>query len=171
MLCPFGFAGLFIFALAHDAAADGTCGSKAVPMTEPFIGSWASDTGYSLQIRPTSWRHRWSDAVVDAAWADEEHKTFDDMARDEGKSSGEVIACIRLDLAAVSRLIASVRPYDATGATAARIRDALPNPPYQAIMAYYYEDLEYFVIVDAKHALDLWYGEGSIEIYSLTRKE
>jgi hypothetical protein len=55
---------------------------------------------------------------------------------------------------------------------AARLRRALAHPPYRAIMAYYYEAQEYVIILDASHALNVWFGDDSdVDIYDMRRQK
>jgi hypothetical protein len=110
------------------------------------------------------------DPAANSKWAYEEHKTFDDMARDEGKSDGASITCIAVDTATVSKLIESVGPYNFSDERAAQIRSALSHPPYKAIRARYYESQEYFIVLDPNHVLDLWLEEANNQIYNLARQ-
>lgn len=163
-------AAIFALAMAAPAVAGVACGTKGSPMATPFTGMWVSNGGYTLEIRPTSWVHRWHDAAVNSNWTDEGYKTFEEMARAQGTTVGEVVTCISLDAEAVRELAVWTIPGDTSGAAASRIRNTLISPPYRAIQATYYETIEYFVVLDANHALDLWYEADTVDFYDLVLK-
>lgn len=165
-----------LLAVATPAAAKTGCGRGSIPIPSQFIGKWESGDGYSLEIRPHSWVHSWQgtdEASKNAAeaWASTNGETFDSLAKLDGKSHGEVIACTTVNAEAIIKAWGGENlPDEASNKVAARLRKALPKPPYHAIRARYYEAVEYVILLDATHVFDFWDDSSDLVGYDLTRK-